>query len=377
MPKIDLIRSDLQFRYLSILTIAVCCMLLFVFMLMLGLSTTAQSGANHKAKIGFVILGDIHDQGWNSSHYQGMRAACEDFNVELIVKDKIPINSGMCPKAVQELVDQGVEMIYLGSASYGPELKFMLPNLRQIAFASMAETLRGRNFTAYLFRMYQARYLAGALAGMRTKSNVVGYIAAHRNSEVNRGINAFALGVKEVNPQAQVAVLYTNSWQNEEIERTHAEFLIQQIKADVLMYHQDDHTVAEVAERLGVDYISSLQVLDYPSEHNLGAVICHLDQYYKNIVQLFLKGELNTISHLWQGIESGIVDLEIVSPAVTPQMKETIERLRSELKTHRVIFSGEIVDNLGVKHCKSDESISDKALIDRIDWLIQGCLELN
>ncbi|MCR5536120.1 MAG: BMP family ABC transporter substrate-binding protein [Succinivibrio sp.] len=377
MPKIDLIRSDQQFKYVVILIISACCLLLFVFLLMLGLSTATDSALGDKPKLGFVILGDVNEKGWNSIHYEGIREACNDFNVELLLKDNVRVNSGICPKAVQDLVEEGAQMIFLASSSYATEIKDMLPGLRHIAFATNAETIRARNITSYVFRMYQGRYLAGVLAGMQTKSNVVGYVAAHRNSEVNRGINAFTLGVRSVNPHAQVVVLYTDSWQNEVLEEAHAEILITQCKADVLTYHQDDHTVARVAEKYGVDYISCYQVLESTSEHNLGAVICRLDKYYRNIVQRFLKGELNAVPNSWQGIEADLVDLKVVSSKVTAQMREKLAQVKNDLKKHLVIFSGEIYDNLGVLHCTKHESISDKALMDRIDWLVDGCLELN
>ena len=61
-------------------------------------------------------------------------------------------------------------------------------------------------------RMYQPRYLSGLVAGASTQSNIIGYVAAFPIPEVIRGINAFTLGVREVNPDAEVRVVWTNTW---------------------------------------------------------------------------------------------------------------------------------------------------------------------
>lgn len=72
----------------------------------------------------------------------------------------------------------------------------------------------GKNFNNYFGRIYQARYLSGIVAGMNTKSNKIGYVAAmdSTNSEVTGGIDAFAMGIYSVNQNAKVYVKVTNSW---------------------------------------------------------------------------------------------------------------------------------------------------------------------
>ncbi len=71
----------------------------------------------------------------------------------------------------------------------------------------------GKNFVNYFGRIYQARYLSGIVAGMNTKTDKLGYVAAmdSSNSEVTGGIDAFALGVYSVNPDAKIYVKVTNS----------------------------------------------------------------------------------------------------------------------------------------------------------------------
>ena len=238
-----------------------------------------------REKIAFIIPGDIKVPGWNESQYRGIKTACDNFDVELIVRDKVKENSGECPATIKDLAENGAGMIFFASYAYSVEAKNLVEKYPGIAFASNSAEVHAKNMTAYFVRMYQARYLSGALAGLKTKSNVIGYVAAMPNTEVNRGINAFALGVLRTNPRAKVVVMWTGDWQDVETEKIHARRLIEEAGADVLTYHQNEAATAQVAEEFGVDFIAYNEILNGYSEHYLTSVICRWDLYYSNIIQ--------------------------------------------------------------------------------------------
>jgi len=327
--------------------------------------------AERKEKIGFIILGDIKIAGWNESQYKGIKAACENFGIELLVRDKVKENSGECPAAIKDLAGKGAGMIFLASYSYSKEAQNLISEYPHVAFATNSAEVHAKNMTAYFVRMFQARYLAGALAGMKTKSNVVGYVAAMSNTEVNRGINAFALGVQRTNPDAKVLVMWTGSWQDEETEAAHARRLIE-AGVDVLTYHQDEEATAKVAEKFGADFIAYNAILDSKSEHYLTSIVCRWDLYYTDMIQRYLKGELNSVKNHWLGIDRGAVMLTEYSPAVTPKMISQIDSLKQELMNGKLIFAGKIYDNTGKVRCEEGEAISDDTLLENIDWLVKG-----
>lgn len=324
-----------------------------------------------REKIGFIILGDVNVAGWNKSQYEGIKTACENFGVELLVRDNVRENSGQCPAAIKNLVENGAGMIFLASYSYSKEAQNLIGEYSRIAFATNSAEVHAKNMTAYFVRMYQARYLAGALAGMRTRSNIVGYVAAMSNTEVNRGINAFALGVQRTNPNAKVFVMWTGSWQNEAIEAANARRLIQ-AGADVLTYHQDEATVADIAENFGVDYIAYNEILKNRSEHCLTSIFCRWDLYYSDIIQRYLKGEINSVKNHWLGIDRGAVALSDFSSAVDADMVAKLDSLKQELINGNLIFFGELRDNRGEIRCTADEAVSDDKLFEDINWLVKG-----
>lgn len=346
-------------------------LIVFVPLIMLVFSFM-KSFEERQEKVGFIILGDIHVAGWNESHYKGIKAACENFGVKLLVRDKVKENSGQCPIAIKDLVQNGAGMIFLASYSYSIEVQNLVGDYPSTAFATNSAEVHARNMTAYFVRMYQARYLAGALAGMKTKSNVIGYVAAMSNTEVNRGINAFTLGVLRTNPNAKVVVMWTGSWQDEETEAAHAQRLIEEAGADVLTYHQDENATAQVAEKFGVDFIAYNEILSGYSEHYLTSVVCRWDLYYTDIIQRYLKGELNSVKNHWLGIDRGAVMLSDYSPSVTKEMISRLNSLKQELVNNKQIFSGEIYDNAGQLRCAKGEAISDDTLLENIGWLVRG-----
>ena len=106
------------------------------------------------------------------------------------------------------------------------------------------------NMGNYFGRIYQARYLTGMVAGKQTQSNIIGYVAAFPIPEVVRGIDAFTLGVKAVNPKAIVKVIWSNTWYDPAKEKQAALTLID-AGADVITQHQDTVGPQLAAEERG------------------------------------------------------------------------------------------------------------------------------
>lgn len=95
------------------------------------------------------------------------------------------------------------------------------------------------------------RYLSGIVAGLQTETNEIGYAAAFPISEVNRGINAFTLGVKSVNPDADVYIKWINSWVDDEAAMKTTNALLNNHNIDVLTIHTDSLAPLEIAEERG------------------------------------------------------------------------------------------------------------------------------
>ncbi len=327
---------------------------------------------NSSSKIGLIITGETTDSGWNGVHYNGVVSACEKLGTELIVKENIEEGSGRCSEAIHELVKEGAQMIILSSYSYPAEAKEVIDSYPDIAFYAISSEYVGDNLTSYFGRMYQARYLAGIVAGMQTESNSIGYVAAMPNNEVNRGINAFTLGVKSVNPYATVYVSWTNSWDDGSKEIKAAENLIKNKSVDVITYHQNQHYTAQTADDEGVYSIGYNEVAEGLSDKYLTAAVWNWDTLYFQIIREFVQGQPNAMERRWFSIDSGVVSLSEMSPQVSGEVRQKVEAAQIGLLSSEDVFDGPINDNNGVLRCNEGEILSDETLLKNMDWFVEG-----
>ncbi len=353
-------------RYILLIAAAILLMIIIVLIFTINLKK------EEKVKIGLILTGSIADEGWNGMHYQGVSSACEELGAELIVKENVAEGSGQCEVAIDELVKEDVGMIILSSYAYPTEVQETIRNYPQISFYGISAEYSAENMTSYFGRMYQARYLAGIVAGMKTENNRIGYVAAMPNCEVNRGINAFALGVKSVNPDATVHVVWTNEWECEEKEAEAVDILINEVGADVLTYHQNQHYVAQKADEAGVYSIGYNAVAQGLSEKYLAAAVWDWNVLYYQIIREYLLGKGNSVERYWFGLDTGVVTLTECSELVDDGILQEIASAKQEIASGKQIFSGVIYDNNGILQCDEGESISDEILLKKMDWFLDG-----
>ncbi len=345
---------------------------LLIVMIAFLITIVAQKKESSKVKVGLVLSGFMDEEGWNGMHYAGAKAACDNAGIELFVREDVKEFSGKCEQAVEELSKEDVSMILLSSYGYSDEMKDAVSQYPGISFYVNSSENHEKNMTAYFVRMYQARYLAGVLAGMRTDSNQIGYVAAMPNNEVNRGISAFTLGVRSVNPDAEVVVIWTNTWDDSTMEEECTEKLIENCNVDVVTYHQNGATVIDTAEKYGVDSIGYHQQYEGYSSHYLTSVVCYWDKVYAEILKELMSGEANTTPNLWIGLREEAVGLTQFSSSVTEEEKQKIEEAETKILSGYEIFSGLIYDNTGKIQCNDGEMISDEKLLEYFDWYAQG-----
>lgn len=352
-------------------------MMLVVALALLAVSLLSiyRAGRTYDVKerrIGIVLTGSAQESGWNGMHYEGAAQACDRMGMSLIVKENVEEYSGQCVRAVKELADEGAEMIFLTSYGYSEEVQELVKEYPNIVFYVNSSEYHVKNMTSYFARMYQARYLSGIIAGMRTESNVIGYVAAMPNNEVNRGINAFTLGVRSVNPEAEVVVIWTGEWDDQAKETAAVDKLIRDNLADVITYHQNQGNVIDEADKAGVDSIGYHKGFTGYSPHYLTSVTCSWDKVYGEIISEYLKGRGNSVRNFWIGIEADAVELTPYSELVTDEIRTEVDRAKAQILSGEAVFSGVIYDREGNLVCSESETISDEALLEHVDWYVEG-----
>ncbi|MBQ3504613.1 MAG: BMP family ABC transporter substrate-binding protein, partial [Oscillospiraceae bacterium] len=230
------------------------------------------------------------------------------------------------------------------------------------------------NFNNYFGRAYQARYLAGIAAGLKsleTGNNNVGYVAAYGTeyAETASGINGFALGVQAVNPDAKVYVKNLGAWADEVNESAFAIELIDSFGCGVIAQHCDSAQPQIAAENKGVfgcGYNSDMTP-DAPKAH-LTAAIWNWNVYYRTAMEAAMNCgtadkfvETMGSGAYYGGLKEGFVDVSPLSENCAAGTKEAIEAVKA------MMVNGEWDVFSGVKlHIAADGTVTkeDAALMD-------------
>lgn len=331
----------------------------------------SMTGKNSAIKVGAVLIGVSDDKGWNESHFNGIRTACDSHQCIMYSKELVPEEEEPLRQAVSELVKQGCSVIFLTSYGYGVYADDIAEKYPNVAFYCISGDVSAKNCMSYFARMYQARYLTGIVAGSASESGLLGYVSAMPIPETVRSVNAYALGARRANPSAKVIVKYTGTWDDPDKEEA-ATRQLSEAGADVITFHEDRPYAIDLADEMGLyttgyDYVSK----EY-SDRFLTAAVFDWDMLYSRILSDYLSGRANFSNDYWLGLNESAVSLYPYSDLVSEETRKLVSAEEERIKTWRDVFSGEIYDNTGVQRCEENERISDDELFNSIDWYVEG-----
>ena len=328
--------------------------LVLCLMLALGCMSFASAEfapvSKDELKGGFVFIGDGSDKGYTYAHGQGveaMKAALGLSDEQVIIKTNVP-EDGACENAIRELIEQGCQIIYGNSYGYMNYMEELAEEYPEVIFSHCSGYKSNDvNFNNYFGAIYQARYLSGIAAGMKTKSNKIGFVAAMQTPEVIGGFDAFALGVQSVNPDAVVYVKYTNSWYDPTLERQTADALLD-MGCDVIAQHCDTANPQIAAQERGVwgcGYNADMSV-DAPAAH-LTAPVWNWGAVYTKETQAVIDGTW-VPENIFLDMSDGLVDLSPLSENCAEGTAEAIEAARAKILSGEFdVFNQELWDNQG------------------------------
>ena len=211
----------------------------------------AQDGGGAPLKVGFVYVSPVGDAGWTYQHDIGRREmerllGAQGLKVQTTVVENVPEGPD-AERVLRDLAAQGHRLIFATSFGYlEPALK-VARDFPGTVFEHAGGYKTAPNLGTYIGRFYEARYLAGVLAGASSHKGTAGYVAGFPVPEVVQGINAFTLGMRSVNPEARVKVIWLDAWFDPAREREAAQALMQQ-GADVLTHHSGSSAVSAAVQ---------------------------------------------------------------------------------------------------------------------------------
>lgn len=325
-------------------------------------------------KAGFLYVAPLNDVGWVRQHDEGRRAV--EATLGARVKTTYVENVSEGPDAervIRDLVATGHKLIFTPSFGYmEPTLK-VAKEFPDVRFESITGYKTAPNVAVANARYYEGRYLAGVASGRMTTSNVAGYVAGFPIPEVLQGINAFALGMRSVNPKAEVKVVWLNAWFDPTRERDAAMTLFNQ-NVDVVAFHTGSSAVMVAAQergKLAVGYHSDMRKV--APDAQIVAVTHQWGDYYTRRAQAVLDGTWKT-GVVWGGVREGMIKVDGFGSKVPKTVQtEVLARQRDIAKgqLHPFHARQSVLDNEGREVIAKGQTLTDEQIL-KMNWLVQG-----
>lgn len=339
-------------------------------------TTAAAAGiAKEDIKVGVLYISDpAEGSGYSYTHDLGIQGMQENLGLssDQIVRKIVDDSDAQATEAsIRECIDEGCNVIFSTSWGYMETTAAMAEEYPDIYFSHGTGYMsNGKNFNNYFGRIYQARYLSGIVAGMNTKSNLIGYVAAQdsSNSEVTGGIDAFAIGVASVNLDAKINVIITNSWYDPEKEEAASRQLLD-MGCDVMAQHCDTaypQTLAQERGVYGIGYNSDMS--KETPDSCLTSVIWNWSAYYTSAVKSIIDGSWDG-SNYYGGMAEGLVGItNLASFAAEGTQEKVDEATAAILSGQSNVFDGVMTTNTGETIGQEGSTLDDATITGGINW---------
>jgi basic membrane protein A and related proteins len=332
----------------------------------------ADDATDEPFRVAFVYVSPVGDLGWTWSHDQGRLAVEEEFGDRVETAFIENVEEGPeAERVIRDFAQRDFDLIITTSFGYMDPTIDVAQEFTDTWFVHVSGYKTADNVSTIFGRMYQPRYLSGMAAGAATESNIIGYVAAFPIPEVVRGINAFTLGVREVNPDAEVRVVWTNTWYGPPEEKEAATALLA-VGADVIAQHQDTTEPQKAAAdegRLSISYNSPM--LEIVGDTVLTGPVWDWGSKYISIINQVMAGTYSTESY-WGGMEDGLVGLAPYSDRVPDDIRQQIDEKRQIILSGEWdVFCGPVIGANGNLVVEEGKCLNDGEMLS-MDYFVEG-----
>lgn len=323
-------------------------------------------------KVGYVYVSPVTDAGWTRQHDEARKAveAALGDRVQTTAVADVPEGAD-AERVIRDLAATGHNLIFTTSFGYmEPALK-VAREFPQVKFEVLTGFKTAPNVAVANARYYEGRYLAGVAAARMSPGGVAGYVAGFPIPEVIQGLNAFALGMRSVNPKATVKVVWLGTWFDPPKERDAAMALFDQ-GVEVIAFHTGSTAVMAAAQqrgKLAIAYHSDMRHV--APDAQLLAVTHHWGDYEVRRVRAVLDGRWASGAFMG-GVKDGMVQVGHFGPKVPAAVAEEVTaRLRDLAAGRLTIFAGPLRDNEGRERVARGAALNDSQIA-TMNFLVSG-----
>lgn len=325
-------------------------------------------------KVAFVYVGSVNDGGWTGAHDEGRLEIEKRFpDVKTAYVENVAEGAD-AERVITSFAKRGYNVIFTTSFGFMDPTINVAKKFPNTVFMHCSGYKRAENVGTYFGRMYQAKYLSGIIAGKMTKNGQIGYIAPHPIPEVIRHINAFTIGVRKVNPDAKVKVIWTNSWFDIQKEKEAAYSLIE-VGCDLIASGCDSSASLVVAEEKGVYCIGyDSDSREVAKNTFLTAPMWHWISVYEDVISKVMNNEIDDYSNVdyWNGYEFGVIKLAPMSDLVPEDVKNLVNAEREKIiNGEDKVFTGPLNYQDGTPYLAAGEKAADSDLLSQM-FFVEG-----
>lgn len=335
------------------------------------------SASQAPLKAAFVYVTPVLPAGWTRQHEEGRLQLERDLagKVQTTAVDNVAEGPD-AERVIRDLAAQGNQLIFTTSFGYMEPTLRVAREFPNVKFENITGYKQADNVATANARHYEGRYLSGVAAGRMSKTGVAGFVAGFPIPEVVQGVNAFVLGMRSVNPKAQVKVVWLNAWFDPAREREAAMALMDQ-GADVLSFQVATTAVMAAAQERGkmaIAFHSDMRK-DAP-DAQLMAITHHWGNYYAARAKAVQNGTWKP-GDTWGGVKEGMVRVEHFGPKLPQAVRDEVLARQKEMAAGKLqpfkAVKAAIRDNQGKERVAKGAQLTDEQL-HHMDWLAEGVI---
>lgn len=344
--------------------------------------------AARQLSAGFVYVGPIGDHGWTKSHDDGRAYLEAELGIPTSYVPSVVPADGLA--TMDQMIADGSNVVFTTSFDFVSSTQQAAANHPDVSFLNCSGNVHAPNLSSYMGRMYEPIYLAGLVAGSMTKTDHVAVLASVPIPEVVRHVNAFTLGVREVNPNAVVEVVWIMNFFDVALEPAYTDDLIAH-GADVLLTQTDTTIPLEQADGQTVDtpsgpspvYTIAYDNIDgcaHAPDSCLTSAYWNWGPMYAELVSAIGDGTWDPTDIRWDQIQAtaseSTVALADFNPIVPGEVRLMVDAHLPTLvdpANVAVPFVGPILDTAGARRVNAGDHLDDDAL-NRMCWHVEGVM---
>lgn len=310
------------------------------------------------------------NSNWVKAHDSGSRYLEESLGDQVIVQRFTDVGTGEdAERAMEIAIKNGAEVIFTTTAPMITACRRVAARHPETKILNCSVCMPYTDVRTYYSRIYEGKFISGAIAGVLSNNDTIGYIASYPIFGVPAGINAFALGAQMTNPKAKVQLKwsYVEGDPVQELKDLGIEMI---------------STLDIPQQGLGEGEWGMFRVQDNGDNEWIASPYWDWGAFYVQIARIILSGEWDTsifnkkeerAVNYWWGIANGVIGLELSE--CIPEGTKTLANLLIDGIRHGTVnpFLRKIVSQDGVVRNEGTNVFTPEEVL-HMNWLCDNVI---